>query len=174
MKQLTPWRWGGLRGGSKRKESDQQPLELLRQEMETFQSNIDRLFSNFFTGSASRLMLEPWGGEDMLPAINEYEDKKAYHVSMELPGMDEKDVDVTLNEGVLTIRGEKKTDDEEKGKDFYRVERSYGSIYRTISVPVEVDESKVQACFKKGVLHIDLPKSEEAQKKIRHIDVKAA
>ena len=68
----------------------------------------------------------------------------------------------------------KKEDEEEKGKDFYRRERSYGSICRKIALPAEVDESKVEASFKKGVLNIKLPKSEEAQKKVKRIDVKAA
>jgi HSP20 family protein len=75
---------------------------------------------------------------------------------------------------MLMIRGEKKREDEEKGKDFYRKERSFGSFRRTLPIPAEVNEKAIEASFKKGVLYIELPKSEEARKKVTHIDVKAA
>ena len=74
----------------------------------------------------------------------------------------------------LTIRGEKKREDEEKGKDFYRKERSFGAFRRSLPIPADVDEGKIDASFAKGVLYIELPKTEEARKKISHIDVKAA
>ena len=171
LKEITPWRWGGLRGTRK----EDRPLTMLRQELETFQDNIDHLFSNFFSGeSVTKFMQESWDRDELMPSLNETEDEKAYHVSIELPGMDEKDVDLTISDGILTIRGEKKQEEEEKGKDFYRKERRYGSIYRKVSLPTEVDESKVEARFKKGILNIDLPKTEEAQKKVKHIHVKAA
>lgn len=88
--------------------------------------------------------------------------------------MDEKDVEVTLADGVLTIRGEKKQEDEEKHRDHYRRERSYGSFRRVLPVPAEVDEAKIEASFRKGVLTVALPKSEEARKKVKRIDVKTA
>jgi HSP20 family protein len=75
---------------------------------------------------------------------------------------------------MLTVRGEKKQEDEEKGKDFYRKERSFGSFRRVLPIPGDVDESKIKASFEKGVLMIDLPKSEEAKKKVKHITIKAA
>jgi HSP20 family protein len=109
-----------------------------------------------------------------VPELNQSEDDKAYSISIELPGMDEKDVDVTLSGRLLTIRGEKKLDDTEEGKDFYRRERVYGTFRRTLELPGEVDESQIEASFRKGVLKIELPKTKEAQAKIRHIQVKAA
>jgi HSP20 family protein len=75
---------------------------------------------------------------------------------------------------MLTVRGEKKLEDEEKGKDYFRRERSFGAFRRSLPVPAEVDEAKIEARFEKGVLTIDLPKSEEAQRKVTHIDVNAA
>lgn len=75
---------------------------------------------------------------------------------------------------MLTIRGEKKREDEVKGSDYYRKERSFGAFRRTVPIPAEVDESAIDASFKKGVLYIELPKSEAARKQIKHIDVKAA
>jgi HSP20 family protein len=82
--------------------------------------------------------------------------------------------DITLSNGVLTVRGEKKREEEDKGKDFYRKERSFGAFRRSLPIPAEVDESKIDASFSKGVLCIELPKTEEARKKVTHIDVKAA
>jgi HSP20 family protein len=88
--------------------------------------------------------------------------------------MDEDDVDVTLSGGVLTIRGEKKREEEEKGKDYYRSERHFGSFRRSLPIPVDVDEAKIEAEFRKGILYIELPKTREARDKIKHIPVKAA
>ncbi len=115
-----------------------------------------------------------WGHDLTMPKIDETEDDKAFFVSIELPGMDEKDVDIMLSGRLLTIRGEKKEDEKEEGKDYYRRERKFGSFRRTLELPGEVDESKIEAFFKKGVLRIELPRTEEAQSKIKHIDVKAA
>ena len=88
--------------------------------------------------------------------------------------MDEKDVDVTLADRMLTIRGEKKEDKEQKEKNYYRRERAYGSFTRRIEIPAEVDATKIDASFNKGVLTIQLPKTKEAQQKVKHIDIKAA
>ncbi len=115
-----------------------------------------------------------WGHELTLPKIDETEDDKAFYMSIELPGMDEKDVDIMLSGRLLTIRGTKKEDKKAEGKDYYRRERKFGSFRRTLELPGEVDESKIEAFFKKGVLKIELPRTEEAQNKIKHIDVKAA
>jgi len=91
-----------------------------------------------------------------------------------LPGVDEKDVDVTLADDVLTIRGEKKSEREEQDKDrnWHVVERSYGSFSRAIPLPFEPDAAKVEAKFDKGVLRIRLPKSEEVTKKEQKIEIK--
>jgi len=116
-------------------------------------------------------------GSDMLaPRIDIAESKDAIDLTAELPGVDEKDVDVTLADGVLTIRGEKKAERDEKDKDknWHVVERSYGSFSRTISLPFDPDSAKVEANFEKGVLHIHLPKPAEVAKKQQKIEVKKA
>jgi HSP20 family protein len=116
-------------------------------------------------------------GSDMLaPRIDIAESKDAIDLTAELPGVDEKDVDVTLADGVLTIRGEKKAERDEKDKDknWHVVERSYGSFSRTISLPFDPDSAKVEAKFEKGVLHIHLPKPAEVAKKQQKIEVKKA
>lgn len=164
---MVPWRWGGLR----RATEEERTPDLFRRDMETLHQQMDRLFDQFWGGWREPWsMPEMWGGE-LMPSVDEREDEKGYHVKVELPGMDQKDVEVTLADGMLTIKGEKKMEEEEKGKDFYRKERAFGSFRRTLALPVEVDESKVYASFRNGVLSIDLPKSAEARKKIKQIPV---
>jgi len=108
------------------------------------------------------------------PRIDVAESKDAIDVTAELPGVDEKDVDVTLVDDVLTIRGEKKSEREEQDKDknWHVVERSYGSFSRAIPLPFEADPTKVEAKFDKGVLRIHLPKPEEVTKKEQKIEIK--
>jgi HSP20 family protein len=114
---------------------------------------------------------------DMLsPNIDIAESTDAIDVTAELPGVDEKDLDVNLANGMLTIRGEKKSerDEQDKGKNWHVVERSYGSFSRTIRLPFDPDSDKVEAKFDKGVLHIHLPKPAEAAKKQKKIEIKKA
>jgi HSP20 family protein len=100
------------------------------------------------------------------------EDDKSYAVTADLPGLKESDVDVTFDDGVLTIRGEKKVERDEKKDTWHLVERSYGSFARQISLPAGIQEDKIEAKFDKGVLTITLPKQTEAQKSAKKIQVK--
>lgn len=153
------------------------PFENLRQE-------IDRLFDEFDGGfwrtpfRSSMFDIAPsrsgGGGFAALPAVDVSETDKAYEITAELPGMDEKNVEVKVASGLLTIKGEKEEDKEEKKKDYYRRERSFGSFERSFQVPESVDPDKIEASFKKGVLSVTLPKSPEAQKAEKKIAVKAA
>lgn len=179
LKEMVPWRWGGLR----RWDVEDRPFESFLHEMETLHKDMDRLFDDFWKGAERFPMMtrnwppktvEPLAGFELAPRIDATEDDKAFHVRVELPGMDKDDVDLTLANGMLTIRGEKKREEEEKGEDFYRKERSFGTFRRNLPVPADVDEKGIEASFKKGVLFIELPKTEEARSKITHIDVKAA
>jgi HSP20 family protein len=102
------------------------------------------------------------------------DDEKAFRVAVELPGMTDKDVSVTVKDRLLTISGEKTEEKEKKDKDVYRRERAYGSFRRTIELPGDVDTGKIEAAFKNGVLTIDLPKTKEAQESVKKISVKAA
>jgi HSP20 family protein len=171
LKEMVPWRWGGLR----RWEEGERPLQMFGREIDTLHRDMDRLFEDFMRGSIRPLqMTETWGFGDIAPTLDVTEDEKAFRIAVELPGMDDKDIDVTLTEGLLTIRGEKKQEKEDKGKDFYRKERTFGAFRRALPIPGDVDETKIDASFKKGVLNIVLPKTEEARSKIRHINVKAA
>lgn len=140
------------------------PIEVFRREM-------DRLFDDFFrTPTSSRP--SGWFGGDL--RIDVAETDKEYEVKAELPGVDEKDVDVSLANNVLTIRGEKKSEREEKEKDYYLSERSFGSFRRDIPLGTDVDEDKIEARFEKGVLTVRLPKSPEVQTRTRRIEVKSS
>ena len=109
---------------------------------------------------------------DWVPTVDIEEGEQDYHITAELPGLSKEDVKITLQEGVLTLQGERKQEKEEKGKRFHRVERSYGAFVRSFALPDAVDETKVSAEFKDGELHIRLPKSEKAKPKA--IEVKVA
>jgi HSP20 family protein len=95
-------------------------------------------------------------------------------VTAELPGLDEKDFDVTLSGDILNIKGEKKAEREEKNGDAYYMERRFGSFSRSVRLPFEVKDEKVDAKYDKGVLTIRVPKPADAQRAVRHIEVKAA
>jgi HSP20 family protein len=109
---------------------------------------------------------------DWTPSVDISETEGEYQIKAEIPDVKKEDVKVTLEDGVLTIQGERKYEKEEKGKKYHRIERSYGSFVRTFSLPDVIDEEKVKAEFKDGVLNLHLPKSEKAKPKA--IDVKVA
>jgi HSP20 family protein len=109
------------------------------------------------------------------PKIDVSEGRNAVEVTAELPGCEEKDIDVTLSEAILTIRGEKKTERDETDKDtnWHIVERSYGSFSRSIPLPFTPDSTKVEAKFDKGVLRVKLPKPAELAKKEKRIEIRS-
>jgi HSP20 family protein len=115
-----------------------------------------------------------FGDAAMTPKVDVSEGKDAVEVTAELPGCNEKDIDVTLSEGVLTIRGEKRTerDETDKEKNWHVVERSYGTFTRSIPLPFTPDSAKVEAKFDKGVLHVKLPKPAEVAKKEKKIEIR--
>jgi HSP20 family protein len=102
---------------------------------------------------------------EFMPAFDVSETEKELIVKAEVPGMDKKDIDISLSEGMLTIKGEKKQEREDKHEEYHTVERCYGAFSRTMPIPVEVDTDKVDATYKDGVLKITLPKSETAKAK---------
>lgn len=123
---------------------------------------MDRLWNSFFGGGLRRRTDEDGG---WLPSLDISETKNDLVVKAELPGMDPKDIDISLSDGSLTIKGEKKQEREEKEENYHFIERSYGSFCRSVRLLKEVKHDKVNASFKNGVLKIVLPKSEEAKKK---------
>jgi HSP20 family protein len=143
------------------------PLSSLQREM-------NRVFDNFFGGS----MLWPFGPreielESFYPEVDVVETENEIRVKADVPGMDEKDIHVSLAQNTLTIKGEKKEETEDKGKNYHQVERHWGSFYRSISLPSTIDATKADATFKKGVLTVTLPKTAEAKKEEKEIPIHA-
>ena len=136
---------------------------------ETLRTQVDRLFRDFETGFLQSPLYRDidsfWRrdfGFPVTPAIDVVEKDNAFELTAELPGLDAKNIELSLSDDVLTIKGEKK---EEKTKDRYVSERRYGSFRRSLQLPASVDPSKIEASYKSGVLSVKLPKSEEAKKK---------
>jgi HSP20 family protein len=129
--------------------------------------NIDQMFDN---------MLGDWTGRmNMLdrvftPTVDVYETAKEIRVTAELPGLDEKDIEVSLLNGALWIKGEKHGEHEEEKGNVYRCERQYGSFQRMIELPTEVDAEKIKASFKKGVLKVALPKTKEVSRRVISVE----
>jgi len=155
---------------------DWQPLERLRDE-------VDRIFDDFRRGTWPNPFRHSSFDDERFwrqglswntaPAVDIAEKDNAYEITAELPGIDEKNVEVQFSEGTLSIRGEKKDEKEEKKKDYYLSERRYGSFQRSFRVPDGVDADKIEAQFKNGVLTVTLPKTADAKKKERKITVTA-
>jgi len=136
--------------------------------------DMNRLFDDFFRGLDVAPLIA--AGERLsrfVPSLDVRENDKKVNINVELPGMDEKDVEVLLTDNSLTLKGEKKEDKEDKGKDYYHMERSYGSFQRVIPLPEGIDAKKAEAKFKKGILSITLAKTEQTKAKAQKIEIKA-
>ena len=106
------------------------------------------------------------------PAVDIYETNDSVVVKAELPGVEKDQISVEVKDGILSLRGERKFEKEVKEESYHRIERSYGNFQRSFSLPVSVDQEKVTARFKDGVLEVKLPKKEQAKPKQIHVDVK--
>jgi HSP20 family protein len=142
----------------------------------SLQQEVNRLFDDFF--GKGEFGLTPFSGGFMErygafnPQVDVTETDQEIKVAAELPGLTEKDVEVSLSNDMLTISGEKKAEKEVKGENYYRMERSYGSFQRTIPLPTEIEADKVDATFKNGVLTVTLPKSAQAVQNRKKIAIK--
>ena len=136
----------------------------------SLQREIDRLFDDFTRGFPA--FSSGGGAGEMLPSVDVTENDKQIEITAELPGLEDKDVQVNFADNVLTIRGEKKAEKEEKDKTFRLVERSYGSFVRSLELPDGIDANAIKASIDKGVLKVTVPKPAPAQ--VKKIDVKTA
>ncbi len=158
VRSMLPSLWG-------ESASERLPFRALQQE-------VDRLFNDFTTGFPATGL---WNGNGQLAIkVDVAETEKTLEVTAELPGVNEKDIDVSVAGEMLTIKAEKKSDKEEKTKDYHLVERSYGTFERSMRLPFKADPAKVEAKFEKGVLKLVVQKPVEAQTKTQKIEVKAA
>jgi HSP20 family protein len=126
------------------------------------QDDFNRLVNNFFNDDA---METSFGRSSWQPSVDISETPENYLVTAELPGLTKDDVKISYEDGILSIRGEKKQEKEEKRKNYHRVERSFGVFERSFRVPSRVIADKIEAKFKDGILNLILPKSEEARPK---------
>lgn len=180
INKLAPWNWF-----KKEQEQEGKHLPVTRQESRAsypgsvFQihQEIDRMFDDVFRNfglsspggrPGSSLAQAEW----LKPTLDVGATDKEYHISIELPGVDEKDVQVELSGDTLIVKGEKKQEKEEKEKNYYRVERSYGSFQRVLSLPGDADANGITADCKNGVMTINVPRKAARDDAARQIEVK--
>ena len=181
LKKLAPWNW------FKKEEEAEKILPVVTRARERgdfsisgtladLHQEIDRMFDRVFKGWAPSFFDRPFFSrvsEGLFkPTLDLGATEQEYTISVELPGVDEKDVKVEIADDTLTIRGEKRQEKEEKDKNFYRVERSYGSFQRVLSLPEDADQDNVKAVFKKGVLTVTLPRKALPRPEAKQIPVK--
>jgi HSP20 family protein len=157
------------------KAGDWYPFDSLRREIDRlfdeFRPFDRRLPSRLFGLEVPQISRAAW---QVAPAMDLAEKDDAYEITAELPGLDEKNVEIKLSNHTLTIKGEKSEEREDKQKDYYLSERRYGSFQRSFQIPEGVDADKIEANFAKGVLTVTLPKTAEARRAAKQIPVKAA
>lgn len=178
LKKYAPWNWF--------KEEEQQPTfpvqvqrsdELVQNNsFAQFHQEIDRMFNGFFRGfglpSAFRRELAPMAENGRLkPTLDIAAGDREYTVSVELPGIDEKDIQLELSGDTLMIKGEKKHEKEEKKKNYYRMERSYGSFQRVLNLPEDSEQEGIIAAYKQGILTITIPRKARPSKSVKQIAV---
>ncbi len=160
IKDLIPWARKGETPETRTGEDN--PIASLQRDM-------NRVFEGFWNRVSH--VDWPWSGDAKSDVV---ETDNAIEVSIELPGMEMKDIEVTVTDDMLTIKGEKKVERQEDKKGYYLSERSYGAVYRAIPLPPGVDSEKAEATFRNGVLTVRLPQTPEAQAKVKRIEVQAA
>lgn len=138
--------------------------------LQRLQRDVDTIFDRFLQGTPSG-MRGFEAQQAFSPRLDVAETETGYHLTAELPGVEEKDIDIEIQESVLTLKGEKKAENKQEGKNYHRIERSYGAFQRSIALPVEVDEAAIKARFSNGVLEIDLPKAQERKPKSKKIEI---
>lgn len=144
--------------------------------MVSLKSRMDQLFDEFFRGFQEPMGLwsTPFASlekSDFVPRVDVSENEKEIQLHAELPGMTEKDIQLTLDNGMLVVRGEKKQEEEQKDKNYHCIERRYGSFYRSVPITCEVETDKIEASFRNGVLSVVIPKKHSAEKSTK-IEIK--
>lgn len=186
IKKLAPWNWFKKENGDSghtipvKQDKNNVGRSYSPLSLNTLHDEVDRMFDQFFNGfglspfGSRSQMLEGITGSMLKPSLDLGATEKEYTVSVEIPGVSEKDVNLELVHDTLIIRGEKKQEKKEKKKNFYRLERSYGSFQRTLSLPEDADKERITADFKKGVLNITIPRMEVSGSRLKQIEVKYA
>lgn len=186
LKKWIPWNWF-----KKEEESNHQTIPIRREmghdrsvavtrPIEQLHHEIDRLFERAFQGFGwghsgfDRLPFAHMTDHMIKPTLDLGATDKAYTITVEIPGVNENDVKLEITNDTLTISGEKEQASEEKEKNYYRLERSYGTFQRVLSLPEDIDQDNVKASFKKGVLTVTMPRKALPKSDVRQIAINAA
>ncbi len=178
IKKLAPWNWFKNEEAAEAKNMPiRKTEEHYRSPLVSLHQEIDRMFENAFHNFGMPLLndktMEPkFGGALLKPNVDIAVSDKEYTVTVEVPGVEDKNVQLELTNGTLVIKGEKKLESEQNDKGFNRIERSYGSFQRVLTLPEDVDHEKIDAKFKNGVLTITLLRKEVSKPKGKLIDIK--
>ncbi|HWK61575.1 MAG TPA: Hsp20/alpha crystallin family protein [Eoetvoesiella sp.] len=161
VRNLVPW--------TSRRSPASAPQNSTEHPFFSLQRDVNRLFDDMFKGFDIGFPSESLAGtfSGSWPRVEVLDGDQAVHVAAELPGMEEKDIEILLEDDVLTLRGEKRSQNEDAARQFS--ERFYGKFERRIRLGYDIDEDKIQANFKNGVLNIVLPKDQAAQSRVKHI-----
>jgi HSP20 family protein len=186
LKKLAPWNW------FKKEEEEHQAVPIGHDRrlqppvapggyhpMMQLQREIDQLFASFFRGfdipvrGNFQPLLPVEEAGMFIPQVDLSATDQEYRLTVEIPGVAEKDVTVNISGNTMTIKGEKKQEKEEKDKDYYRIERNYGSFQRILSLPEDVDQDAIKATFKNGVLSVTMPRKVTAKSEVKRIEISA-
>jgi HSP20 family protein len=173
-KVLNPWNWFKKEEEQAQNSRSMAVAPVGSNLVDRLHQDIDQVFDSFFRGfplSPFYRGREGAFGSVMFPQVNIAEGKKDYTITVEVPGVEEKDIEVTLANDTLTVRGEKQCQQEDQEKQYHRIERFYGSFQRVISLPADADENDVKAKFKNGVLTITIGKNPQAKPAVRKIAI---
>lgn len=186
IKKWVPWNWfkkeeeDAVRTVPVKRKVGQDPSGVLTDPLQHFHQEIDRFFDHAFSGFTGgpfgfeRPLLSRYADGMLKPTLDLGATEKEYIITVEIPGVDEKNVKLEIANDTLTIRGEKKQEKEEKEKNYYRMERSYGSFQRVLSLPEDADQDGVEASFSKGILTVTLPRKALPKSDVKRIEVKSA
>jgi HSP20 family protein len=185
IKKWIPWNWfkkeeeDGGRAVPLRQASSQRHGWSHDNPIERFHREVDHLFNQAFESfgrspfRTNQPMRTRLNDGLLKPTLDLGATDREYTIAVEIPGVDEKDVKVEISNDTLTIQGEKKLEKEEKGKNYYRMERSYGSFQRTLSLPEDADQDNVAASFKKGILTVTMPRKALPKANVKQIEVRS-
>lgn len=176
VKKWNPWNWSKHEDEEEAKRAGGAVQSYARNPLQDLHKEIDRLFENSFKGLSAGFpnfsnfphfsdFFEKAPGAVIKPSVDIRENKKNYIITAEIPGVNEEDIKLEVSDYTLTISGEKKSEKEEKDEHYQRLERSYGSFRRVLSLPEDAQGDNAEASFKKGVLTITVPRQEAAKSK---------
>jgi HSP20 family protein len=165
IKDLIPWA---------RHDETAQPKGSTENPLAELQRQMNQVFESFWGKVDRPLACFDWPFGEATPRSDVVETADGVEVTIELPGMEQKDVDVSLTDDTLTIKGEKQVEKKDEKRGYYVSERTYGSVFRTVPLPPGVDTGKAEATFRNGVLTVRIPQTPEARAKVKRIEVRAA